>query len=428
MPKYNGKFQKNQSKNKNRIFLAVGIFATVGVLSLLGIALYKMGELSAMEAQKSVLETEVIQQQTEQKATQPAKAILVTETPSAEPTEATAVPVETTVVYVEETKPTSEPAAPTEQIGTVLRSAGELRIRSGAGTNYSEIGRLKGGDPVTIYEQKTVNGMTWGNIGGGWVSMDYIVFGEDTSLAPTVPAQSTYASSEQNVLSKRELCDGYWVSGDGRFEMTLASSGDTVDIYITYRIFSSNPVEKEWKVTGTFDANDNIQYSGCVRTDSIYGPDNPVYTDGKGTITIYQSQLEWYDYKEHFGSPTVYYRAGAHTTLPSNSGTGNNSGQSSSSSSSSGGSSSLKEYPQRFKSKDIQPYMDSIAKTELGYRYGDKYSITNCSISSYNPFTAQYNATIKGTWNNKIFHVSAIIQDNNGALILVKVKDVNVAR
>ena len=72
--------------------------------------------------------------------------------------------------------------------------------------------------------------------------------------------------------------------------------------------------------------------------------------------------------------------------------------------------------------------MDSIAKTELGYRYGDKYSITNCSISSYNPFTAQYNATIKGTWNNKIFHVSAIIQDNNGALILVKVKDVNVAR
>ena len=62
MPKYNGKFQKNQSKNKKRIFLTVGIFATVGVLSLLGIALYKMGELSAMKAQKSVLETEVIQQ------------------------------------------------------------------------------------------------------------------------------------------------------------------------------------------------------------------------------------------------------------------------------------------------------------------------------------------------------------------------------
>ena len=30
MPKYNGKFQKNQSKNKNRLFLAVGIFATCG--------------------------------------------------------------------------------------------------------------------------------------------------------------------------------------------------------------------------------------------------------------------------------------------------------------------------------------------------------------------------------------------------------------
>ena len=69
-------------------------------MSLLGIALYKMGERSAMEAQKSVLETEVIQQQTEQEATQSAKAIPVTETPSAEPTEATAAPVETTVAHV----------------------------------------------------------------------------------------------------------------------------------------------------------------------------------------------------------------------------------------------------------------------------------------------------------------------------------------
>ena len=426
MPKYNGKFQKNQSKNKDRIFLTVGIFATVGVLSILGIAVYKMGELSAMEVQKAALETEIIQQQTEQEATQSAKAIPVTELPSTEPTEATAAPVETTVVYVEETKPTSEPAAPTEQTGTVLRSAGELRIRSGAGTNYSEIGRLKGGDPVTIYEQKTVNGMTWGNIGDGWVSMNYIVFGEDTSLAPTIPPQSTYVSSEQNVLNKRELCDGYWVSGDGRFEMTLASSGDTVEIYITYRIFSSNPVEKEWKVTGTFDSNDNIQYSGCVRTDSIYGSDNPVYTDGKGTITIYQSQLEWYDYKEHFGSPTVYYRAGAHTTLPANSGTGNNSGQSSSSSSSSGGLSSLIKYPKRFANKDLQPYMDSIAKTELGYRYGDGYSITSCGMSSYDPSNGQYTASIRGTWNKKTFCVTAILQDSNGVLTLAKVKEVYV--
>ena len=100
MPKYNGKFQKNQSRNKNRLFLAVGIFATVGVLSLLGIALYKMGELSAMEAQKAALETEVIQQQPEQEVTQHAKAIPVIETPSAEPTEATAAPVETTVAHV----------------------------------------------------------------------------------------------------------------------------------------------------------------------------------------------------------------------------------------------------------------------------------------------------------------------------------------
>lgn len=430
MQKYNGKFQKQQPQNENRVYIAIGIFTAVVVLFLMAIVIYKMGELSATEAQEAALATEVIQQQTAQEVTQPVEAIPVTEMPTTEPTEVTTAPVETTVAYVEETQATATQAAPTEQTGTVLRSAGELRIRSGAGTNYSEVGRLKGGDPVTIYEQKTVNGMTWGNIGGGWVSMNYIVFGEDTSQAPTVPSQGSYAAPEQNTLSKREICDGYWVSADGLFEMTLATNGDTVDIYITHRLFRDTSVANEWRATGTFDENENIRYSGCIRTDAVYGPDAPVYKDGGGTITIYQSQLEWSDYKEHFGNSTIYYRVGAHTTLPSNSGTGSNSGQSSSGSSSgsssSGGLTSLVKYPQRFKSKDMQPYMDSIAKIELGYRHGDKYSSNSCSISGYSYYKGTFDVSMSGKWNGKNFRISASFQDDGVTLTLTKIGTISV--
>lgn len=46
-----------------------------------------------------------------------------------------------------------------------------LRIRSGPGTVYPEIGKLKNGQAVTVYEQKG----SWGRIGTGqWASMDHL--------------------------------------------------------------------------------------------------------------------------------------------------------------------------------------------------------------------------------------------------------------
>lgn len=49
-----------------------------------------------------------------------------------------------------------------------------LRIRSGAGTSYSILGYLRTGDKVTILETKTVNGVKWGRINKGWISMEYV--------------------------------------------------------------------------------------------------------------------------------------------------------------------------------------------------------------------------------------------------------------
>lgn len=71
------------------------------------------------------------------------------------------------------------------QLGSVLRSAVEIRVRSGPGTSYAEAGRLKGGNLVKVYEQQLgSDGRNWGKIDDGWVCMDYIVFNEDTSVAP----------------------------------------------------------------------------------------------------------------------------------------------------------------------------------------------------------------------------------------------------
>lgn len=72
------------------------------------------------------------------------------------------------------------------RIGSVLRSSGGLKIRSGPGTSYDEVGRLSPGESVTIYDETITDGTPWGQIDGGWVCMDYIVFGQDTSAEPLI--------------------------------------------------------------------------------------------------------------------------------------------------------------------------------------------------------------------------------------------------
>ena len=408
MPKYNGKFQKNQSRNKNRLFLAVGIFATVGVLSLLGIALYKMGERSTMEAQKSVLETEVIQQQTEQEATQPAKAIPVTETPSTEPTEATAVPVETTVVYVEETKPTSEPAAPTEQIGTVLRSAGELRIRSGAGTNYSEIGRLKGGDPVTIYEQKTVNGMTWGNIGDGWVSMDYIVFGEDNSVAPQ---------------SQKADYFGDWITDDEKLYMNITQYGNGANIRVVNTI--ADNVDMTWTMYGEFDEHGALRYWNGVRKDHSMGTETLKYSNGEGAIVVSNGlTLSWHESAEGPGEAARFNKAFNYRfpeSTPNGSGVQQNPAEQLGMRGFSDNAVCDKVFAS-FKKK-IQGGYSGAEILYHSSSYSDGYVTYDPGRCTYScSMTAQYCSNIFDMWgtSTSTYFVTAELAEKNGSLVLTK--------
>lgn len=62
--------------------------------------------------------------------------------------------------------------------GTVNAELG-LYIRSGPGTNYSIVGGLENGSRVKILAKKENQGMTWGKISQGWISLDYVVLDKD---------------------------------------------------------------------------------------------------------------------------------------------------------------------------------------------------------------------------------------------------------
>lgn len=53
-------------------------------------------------------------------------------------------------------------------------SGDELNIRSGPGTGYASVGSYHAGDRVTILEQFTFDGVTWGCTNKGWISLQYV--------------------------------------------------------------------------------------------------------------------------------------------------------------------------------------------------------------------------------------------------------------
>ena len=62
------------------------------------------------------------------------------------------------------------------KVGTVTLTSNTLNVRAGAGLSFKVVGYLVNGAKVTILETKVVDGMTWGRIANGWVSMNYIKF------------------------------------------------------------------------------------------------------------------------------------------------------------------------------------------------------------------------------------------------------------
>jgi uncharacterized protein YraI len=72
-----------------------------------------------------------------------------------------------------------------------------LNIRSGPGTGYASVGSYNYGDSVTILEQFTYNGTTWGCTNQGWISMDYVSVG--TTGTTTTSQTGTVIGNGLNV-------------------------------------------------------------------------------------------------------------------------------------------------------------------------------------------------------------------------------------
>ena len=111
----------------------------------------------------------------------------------------------------------TQPEASPKQTGKVT-SDDVLRVRSGAGTSYGVVDFLNPGATVTVTETKEVNGTTWGKVGKGWVSLDYVELEplKDEDGRPIYVITKTVCTSMLNVRSgpgtTYEIC-GYYYEG-----------------------------------------------------------------------------------------------------------------------------------------------------------------------------------------------------------------------
>lgn len=99
------------------------------------------------------------------------------------------VPEETTP---EQTEPEeTQPNQPETTTVTGTVTATELRVRENAGTSYKTLSVLKKGAKVEIYETKTVNGMTWGRISDGWISLSYVNLDQTSTQTVTMTVNTS---------------------------------------------------------------------------------------------------------------------------------------------------------------------------------------------------------------------------------------------
>lgn len=179
----------------------------------------------------------------------------------------------------------TQTAAGANRTGTVLRSSGGLNVRSGPGTTYNVLRRLQPGEAVTILAEQKIGDRYWGQIGDGWVAMEYIVFGVDTSVAPT-DIQAT------DDLTGSSL----WTSADRLWCVMIMPANNSISILVEYHFSPSGT--RVWQMSGECDEHSVIRYSNGVRTDYENGTQVVKYSNGEGALNINGSTLEWHETME----------------------------------------------------------------------------------------------------------------------------------
>ena len=80
--------------------------------------------------------------------------------------------------------PVTEPPVAEKKVTGTVNADPNLCIRKGPGTSYGVVGTYYSGNKVTILEQTTVGGVTWGRTEKGWISLTYVVL--DGKVTKTV--------------------------------------------------------------------------------------------------------------------------------------------------------------------------------------------------------------------------------------------------
>ena len=95
--------------------------------------------------------------------------------------------------------------------GTVTGT--QLNIRSGPGTGYGSVGSYNQGDSVSILEQFTYNGTTWGCTNKGWICMDYVDVGGTSNSSNTTTSGQRASVTANSLLIRSGAGTGYATVG-----------------------------------------------------------------------------------------------------------------------------------------------------------------------------------------------------------------------
>ena len=81
----------------------------------------------------------------------------------------------------------------------VTVTASYATLRSGAGTNYTQVGTVSGGTQLVIVEIVQVNGVNWGRCIDGWVELSNTNYSGSNTL-PSVPSNPTTSTTNGTVV------------------------------------------------------------------------------------------------------------------------------------------------------------------------------------------------------------------------------------
>lgn len=181
----------------------------------------------------------------------------------------------------------------------VKLSVGELRIRSGPDTSYIEVGRLYGGEILTVTELQQTGGTQWGRISQGWICMDYV--------------DTVYGT--QNERSNAQRFVGNWQDQNSQRCCLTIEPGEygifVIDISWGNSAFSTSM----WRAVGEYDANsDCIRYHDCDHWESVSDgngnfTNNYYYTGGQGIFYFSSGNLLWQEYNESTGSQCSFVKS-----------------------------------------------------------------------------------------------------------------------